>query len=72
MRGGPDGATCVRTDALPDLRIGVAALGSAYLGGHRLGQLARAGRAEAGGPDALTGSIGPSWPTGSPVHGTGF
>ena len=72
VRGGPDGATCERTDAVPDLRIGVAALGSAYLGGHRLGQLARAGRSEAGGPGVLDRLDRAFLADRSPVHGTGF
>lgn len=33
---GPDGAACTRTDAKPDVSVGVAALGAAYLGGTRL------------------------------------
>jgi predicted acetyltransferase len=35
-----------RTDAEPDLRLGIAALSSAYLGGFRFGELARALRLE--------------------------
>jgi predicted acetyltransferase len=56
LEGGPDGATCTRTDATADLSMGVAALGSAYMGDvslhtpaasgaiddHRSGVLARA------------------------------
>jgi predicted acetyltransferase len=41
---GPDGAS--RSSATPELRLDASALGSAYLGGFTLGQLARAGRAE--------------------------
>ena len=33
LDGGPDGATCARTDAAPDLVLGVAALGAISLGG---------------------------------------
>lgn len=43
---GPDGggkASCERTTAPADLRVPVAALGAAYLGGTRLGSLAAAG-----------------------------
>lgn len=43
LRGGPDGAECRRTDALPQVSCDVSALGSVYLGGHRLSALARAG-----------------------------
>jgi predicted acetyltransferase len=41
-----EGGTAKRTDGDPDLRLDVAALGSAYLGGITFGQLARAGRVE--------------------------
>ena len=47
VEGGPDGATCVKTDASPDLRVGANDLGAVYLGGTRLATLARAGRVEA-------------------------
>jgi predicted acetyltransferase len=43
-RVGPDGAE--RTDAEPELAMPVESLGSAYLGGFRFGDLARAGRVE--------------------------
>jgi predicted acetyltransferase len=36
----PDGATCVTTDRSPDLTLPVAALGSVYLGAHRLSDVA--------------------------------
>jgi predicted acetyltransferase len=39
----PAGATCARTTEPADLTLPVTALGSAYLGGHRLGTLAAAG-----------------------------
>jgi predicted acetyltransferase len=44
LRGGPDGATCTRTDRAPDVDLSVADLGAVSLGGVRLGRLARAGR----------------------------
>jgi len=44
LRGGPDGASCERSDRAPDLTLGVAALGAVYLGGVRLETLARAGQ----------------------------
>ncbi len=47
LRGGPDGATCSRTDARPDVTVGVADLGAVCLGGFRLARLARAGRVAA-------------------------
>ncbi|HEY3336765.1 MAG TPA: GNAT family N-acetyltransferase [Candidatus Limnocylindrales bacterium] len=40
LDGGPDGATCVATDADPDLTLPVAALGSVYLGAHDLRDVA--------------------------------
>lgn len=45
LDGGPDGATCVRADgASPDLRLDVADLGAAYLGGVPFSLLAAGGR----------------------------
>ncbi|GHJ44752.1 UPF0256 protein [Catellatospora sp. TT07R-123] len=44
LAGSRDGATCVRTDDAPDLRLGIATLATAYLGGSSLGSLAAAGR----------------------------
>ena len=49
----PDGATCVPTAEGADVTLPVTTLGSAYLGGHRLGQLARAGLADEHRPGAL-------------------
>jgi predicted acetyltransferase len=43
LDGGPDGATCVPTSDSPDLTVGVAGLGSVYLGGHAVRTLAAAG-----------------------------
>ena len=48
---GPGGAA--RTDAEPDLRLGIAALGSLYLGGFRFVDLARALRLEELRPGAV-------------------
>ena len=67
LDGGPDGARCRRTNAGPDLRLSVAALGSAYLGGVSLASLAAAGRVEESTPGALAradlvfGSDVPPW-----------
>lgn len=45
--GGPGaGATCTRTDAAPDLRLDVADLGAAYLGGVSFARLRDGGRVE--------------------------
>lgn len=67
LEAGPDGATCVATDALPDLTLAASALGAAFLGGgplrhvvlatgadeHTRGALARA--------DALFRTADPPW-----------
>jgi predicted acetyltransferase len=45
LRGGPDGATCERTERVADVALGVDVLGAVALGGTRLAQVARAGRA---------------------------
>lgn len=47
LDGGPDGATCERTDALADLTLDVAAFGSVYLGGFGVRTLAAAGLVDA-------------------------
>jgi predicted acetyltransferase len=44
LTGGPDSATCVRTDDEADLALSSTDLGAAYLGGTRLAALAAAGR----------------------------
>jgi predicted acetyltransferase len=46
LEGGPDGADAQRTRAQPDLVLGVAELGAAYLGGVAFSTLARAGLVE--------------------------
>lgn len=47
LEGGPDGATCIRDDgATADLRLGVADLGAAYLGGVSFTLLAAGGRVD--------------------------
>ena len=43
LDGGPDGASCTRTTASPDLTLTTAALGSAYLGGYGVRTFAAAG-----------------------------
>jgi predicted acetyltransferase len=44
LDGGPDGATCTRTDRDADLRLSAADLGALYLGGLPVSTLAAAGR----------------------------
>jgi predicted acetyltransferase len=46
VEGGPDGATCRRTEADPDLALTANELGACYLGGMGFRQLSRAGRVE--------------------------
>jgi predicted acetyltransferase len=53
LEGGPDGATCRRTQEDPDLRLDVAELGATYLGGIRFTNLAAAGRVLERTPGAL-------------------
>lgn len=72
LHAGPDGATCVRTDASPDVHLDVAALGSVYLGGHRVGSLAAAGRITAADAALLTRLDRAFLTDRSPAHGTGF
>jgi predicted acetyltransferase len=51
--GGPEGATCTRTDRAPDLSLPVADLGAVALGGVRLAQVQRAGRVATDDPGRL-------------------
>ena len=44
IEGGPDGATCTRTDRAADLTLSAADLGALYLGGVPVSTLAAAGR----------------------------
>jgi predicted acetyltransferase len=53
LEGGPEGATCERSTADPDLALDVADLGAAYLGGASLASLARAERVAELTPGAL-------------------
>jgi predicted acetyltransferase len=53
LEGAPDGASCERTSDDPDLRLDVAELGAAYLGGVRFTTLAAAGRVIERTPGAL-------------------
>jgi predicted acetyltransferase len=72
LRGGPDGATCTRTDRTPDVTIAVADVGAVCLGGVRLGRLARAGRIGCAG-DALLRRLDLALLADrEPAHGTAF
>jgi len=67
LEGGPDGATCARTEEAADLSLGVAALGSAYMGAVSVRTLAAAGAVEDHRPgalaraDAMFGSVPAPW-----------
>ncbi len=56
LSGGPEHATCTRTDAPADLRLDINALGAAYLGGAALTTLAAAGRVD----EVVPGTLGPA------------
>jgi predicted acetyltransferase len=69
LHGGPQGAECAPTSANPHVRIGLSALGSVYLGGHRVRTLARAGLVAGPGVSPMDAAFVADRP---PVHGTGF
>ncbi len=72
LRGGADGAECGRTDDSAELTLGVAELGSAYLGGVRLQALARAGLVESHDPAPLIRLDRALLTEQAPIHGTTF
>jgi len=51
--GGPDGATCARSDRAADLTLSAADLGALYLGGVPVSTLAAAGRVRELTPQAI-------------------
>ena len=53
LEGGPEGASCVATDATPDLVVPVGALGAAYVGGTSWSRLAAAGWVDEAHADAV-------------------
>ncbi|MEU8571099.1 GNAT family N-acetyltransferase [Streptomyces pathocidini] len=53
LTGDQLGAVCTRTEDAPDLTLGISALGSVYLGGTTLMELAAAGRIHAHRPETL-------------------
>ena len=53
LEGGPEGASCVATDATPDLVVPVGALGAAYVGGTSWSRLAAAGWVDEAHDDAV-------------------
>jgi hypothetical protein len=70
--GGPDKASCDRTDDEADLVLDVRELGAAYLGGSTLTALAGAGLVAERRPGALEAAARAfAWPV-APVCGWGF
>jgi predicted acetyltransferase len=63
---------CVATGGLPDLTLGIAALGAAYLGGTRLATLAEAGLVSARAPGALGLADAMFASERAPQYGTSF
>jgi predicted acetyltransferase len=72
LRGGPDGASCEPTDQPAQVSFSLAALGSAYLGGHRLHILERAGALRCDDPTLLTRLELALSTEREPFHGTSF
>lgn len=72
LEGGPDGATCVRTEAAPDVVLDVDVLGSIALGGITASELARAHRLEEHAPGALAAADRMFVPDRAPFNFTWF
>ncbi|MCW2539039.1 MAG: family N-acetyltransferase [Frankiales bacterium] len=72
LRGGPEGASCERTDRTPDVRLAVQALGAAYLGGPRLSFAAEGGQLEYSDQRLLRRLDLAFLADRVPFHGTGF
>lgn len=70
--GGPDGASCEPTDRPAQASFSLAGLGSAYLGGHRLHTLARAGVLRCDDPRLLARLELAFSTDRAPFHGTAF
>ena len=71
LRGGPDGAECVRTNAPAGAACDIATVGSLYLGGHHATTLHRAGLLHT--DDATTARLDLALATHrAPDHGTDF
>lgn len=67
LEGGPEGATCSRTEDAADLAMGIRELGAAYLGGTSLTARARAGWVHELMPGALaTATTAFGWPGPAP------
>jgi predicted acetyltransferase len=72
LEGGREGATCQRSDAEPDLVVGVADLGSLVLGGVSWSTLWRAGLVDERTPGAVTRADGMFRPDRAPYCSTDF
>jgi predicted acetyltransferase len=72
LSGGPDGASCERTDRPAEVEFSPSGLGSAYLGGHRLQTLARAGQVRCDDAALLARLQAAFLCDREPRHGTGF
>lgn len=72
LEGGPDGATCRRSDAEPDLVVGVADLGALLLGAVSWSTLRRARLVEERTPGAVTRADGMFRPGRAPYCSTDF
>jgi predicted acetyltransferase len=72
LEGGPDGATCRRSDAEPDLAVGVADLGALLLGGVSWSTLWRAGLVDERRSGAVTRADGMFRPDRAPYCSTDF
>jgi predicted acetyltransferase len=72
LRGGPDGADCVRTDAAVDIGTDMATLGGLLFGGRRATTLARAGLLVTDDPALLSRFDRALLADRSPQHGTEF
>ncbi|MEO7262677.1 MAG: GNAT family N-acetyltransferase [Jatrophihabitantaceae bacterium] len=72
LTGGPDGASCQPTDRPAQVSFSLAGLGSAYLGGHRLHTLARAGVLRCDDPRLLSRLELAFSTDRAPFHGTAF
>jgi predicted acetyltransferase len=72
LRGGPNGATCERTDAPPQAELGVADLGAIVVGGTRLAPLIAAGRVRADDANQLTELDRAFLADVAPTYGTSF
>lgn len=71
LRGGPEGASCVPTDDVPDVQVAMTALGPLLLGGQRVAPLAGAGLVDAA-PAVLTRVDAAFAADRAPRHGTDF